>query len=171
LLRSLLVIIVARLCLVADPGALAQTGDAAQLQEAPSLSSQPLPSTRRVPAVPFHKEIFWTLVAFDAASAVTDGQTSRHNEQTYPEAREENSWLYGQRPSLGRYYGMFALIDGGGSFLSYKMLHSRHKILRTAGWIVMAELIGQHTVAWIGNVSGYKTVPAEAHAAYKLSED
>jgi hypothetical protein len=168
LLRSALIIIAAFFCLGADWSALAQAGGSLPLPDAPNPSPQPSsPSPAvRPQTIPSHKRIFWTLVAFDAASAVTDAQTSSHNEQTYPEAREQNSWLYGSRPSLARYYGMFALIDGGGSFLSYKMLHARHKILRTAGWIVMAELIGQHTVAWIGNVTEHKTVSSGPQAAY-----
>jgi hypothetical protein len=154
-------LIAACLSLLTTGGVCAQEAEPGQLPDAPSVSSQSSPPTAHQDAVVFHKKVFWSLVAVDAASAVADAQTSWHNEQTYPNGRELNSWLYGRKPSLGRYYGTFAVMDGGGLFLSYKLLHSRRKLLRTPGWALLAGLIGQHTDSWIYNVSvRQKTPPA-----------
>jgi len=99
----------------------------------------------------FHRKIFWPLVAALAASAVVDAQTSYSNELQYPNGHENSSWLLGRKPSLGRYYATFALIDGGGTFLSFKLLHSRHKPSRVAGWGVLAALTGEHLYGSIMN--------------------
>ena len=140
------------LSLLAAGGVRAQEAEPKQLPDAPGVSSQPSPSAARPDSVVFHKKVFWTLVAVDAGSAIADNQISWHHEQIDPNWYEQNSWLYGRRPSLGRYYASDVLMDGGGAFLSYKLLHSRRKLLRTAGWVLLAGLVGQHTYGWISNV-------------------
>jgi hypothetical protein len=115
----------------------------ASCQPAPAPVSTP---TQRVeqPAPVFHKKIFWALAGADAASAVADAQTSWHNEKMYPNSVEQNSWLYGRRPSLARYYGTFAAIDGGNALLSYRFLHSRHKAVRLLGWGELSFAVPNH---------------------------
>jgi len=142
LIRNFL--IAACLSLLSAGRVCAQEAEPGQLPDAPGVSSQPSPPTTRHDAVVFHKKIFWTLVGVDAASAVADAQTSWHNEQIDPNATELNSWLYGKRPSLARYYATDVVMDGGAAFLSYKLMHSRRKFLRTAGWGVIAFAAGQH---------------------------
>jgi hypothetical protein len=156
LIRNFLIAVC--LSLLAASGVYAQEAEPRQLPDAPGVSSQPSPPTAHQDAVVFHKKVFWSLVSVDAASAVADAQTSWHNEHIYPNGHEVNSWLYGRKPSLGRYYATFVVMDGGGSFLSYKLLHSRGKLRRTAGWVLLAGLIGQHTESWIYNVSVRETV-------------
>jgi len=107
----------------------------------------------------FHKKVFWTLVGIDAASAIADVQTSWHVEQTYPNSSEQNSWLYGQKPSLARYYATIALVDGGAIFLSYRLLHSRRRSFHIAGWILPTAAIAGHTEASIHNVRLHEATP------------
>ena len=135
------------ICLTAASAVHAQNAGT-ELPDAPVPNPPPL---ARQDAAVFHGKIFWPLVAALAASAVADAQTSHNDELQYPNGSEYNSWLYGRRPSLGRYYATFAVMDGGGSFLSYKLLHSRHKPLRVAGWGVIAALIGSHAAGAILN--------------------
>jgi hypothetical protein len=142
LIRNLL--IGACLSLLAAGSVCAQVAEPGQLPDAPGVSSQPSPPRARHDAVVFHKKIFWLLVAVDAASAVADTQTSWHNEQIDPDATELNSWLFGKRPSLARYYATDVVMDGGADFLSYKLLHSRRRFLRVAGWGVLTFAAGQH---------------------------
>jgi hypothetical protein len=129
-----------------------------QLPDAPGASTRPAPTAARQDAVAFHKKVFWTLVGVDAASSVADAQTSWHNEQMSPYLYEQNSWLYGRRPSLGRYYATDLVIDGGAAFLSYKLVHSRRRSLRVAGWILLAGAIAGHTQGWIYNVTAKQTI-------------
>lgn len=153
-------------CLVAASVSMyAQAAQPAQLPDAPAVSTQvPAPPAHQ-DAVVFHKKVFWTLVGVDAASAVADTQTSWHNEQMNAYGVEQNSWLYGRRPSLGRYYATDVLMDGGGAFLSYRLLRSQRRIFRIGGWALLGALIGQHTDGWIYNVSGRKTIlPAPPQA-------
>jgi hypothetical protein len=158
------------LCVFAASGVHAQQSDS-QLPDAPTALEQPRPtSTPPQSAVVFHTKAFWTLVAVDAASAVADAQTSWHNEQKYSNSYEQNSWLYGRRPSLGRYYATFAVIDGGGALLSYHLLHSRHKLARCAGWALLGGLVAQHTEGWIYNASAHATIlygPQNATVQYE----
>lgn len=108
--------------------------------------------------VVFHKKLFWSLVAVDAASAVADAQTSWHNERTYPNSVEHNSWLFGKRPSLGRYYATFAGMDGGAAFMSYKLLHARRRPLRVVGWGLLPISVGNHLYG-VGISEGIISVP------------
>ena len=132
------------LWLVAVGTLFAQEVKPAPLPEAPGTSSQPSSSPARSNAVVFHRKVFWSLVAVDAASAVADTQISHAGLQTCPNYREGNSWLYGPRPSLGRYYATDVVIDGGGALLSYWLLHSRHKPIRVFGWLPLAVTLGSH---------------------------
>lgn len=152
--RNLL--IAACLSLLAGGNMIAQDATPGKLPDAPGVSSQPSSTVRREVVV-FHTRVFWSLVAVDAASAVADTQTSWHDEQMFPNGSEENSWLYGQRPSRTRYYATDAVMDGGGAFLSYKLLHSRRKFLHTVGWVLLAGLVGQHTESWIHNIRLHET--------------
>ena len=132
-----------------------QQSGTAPLPDAPEVSPHSASSATRAPsqdAVVFHKKIFWSVVAVDAASAVADAQTSWHDLQVNPNLHEQQSWLLGRRPSLGRYYATFAVLDGGGAYLSYKLLHSRHRLFRIAGWGVLAYAVQEHTRGWIGSV-------------------
>jgi hypothetical protein len=135
-------------CLAVAGAAQAQN-DRAQLPDAPIPNPSP---TAHQDRVIFHKKIFWTMVAACGASAIADAQTSYSNEQRFPNGSESDDWLLGRRPSLGRYYATFALLDGAGSFLSYKLLHSRRKPLRVAGWGVLAGMTAAHAVGAIRNV-------------------
>ena len=147
------------LLLLATGSMLAQEAKPAPLPDAPSLSAQSLePQAQsqrhaRADAVVFHKKVFWVLVVVDAASTVADDQTSLQNEKIFPRGSEQNSWLLGRRPSAARYYATDAVIDGGGAFLSFKLLHSRRKLFRTAGWILLAGLVERHSEGWIHNLS------------------
>jgi hypothetical protein len=157
LIRNFL--IAACLSLLAAGSVCAQEAGPRQLPDAPGVSSQPSPPTARHDAVVFHKKVFWTLVGVDAASAVADAQTSSSNLQNYPNTTETNSWLYGRRPSLGRYYATFAVMDGGSAFLSYKLLHSRRKNFRRAGWGLLAFAAGEH-LYYVGINEGPVRYPA-----------
>jgi hypothetical protein len=143
----------ALLCLCARGGVYAQQSQS-QLPDAPAPAVQPVATPgRQQSVVVFHKKVFWTLVAVDAGSAIADAQTSWHNEQTYPNGSEQHSWLYGRKPTLERYYATFAVMDGGAVFLSYKLLRSRHKFLRLAGWAPLAGVLAAHTDGWVYNLS------------------
>jgi len=142
LIRNFL--IVACLSLLAAGSVCAQVAEPGQLPDAPGVSSQLPPPTAHQDVVVFHKKVFWSLVGVDAASAVADAQTSWHNEQIYPNTTEMNSWLYDRRPSLGRYYATFAVMDGGSAFLSYKLLHSRRNSFRMVGWGLLAAAAADH---------------------------
>jgi hypothetical protein len=157
LIRNFL--IAACLSLLSAGRVCAQQAEPERLPEAPSVSSQPSPPTARQDAVVFHKKVFWTLVGVDAASAVADAQTSWSNLQNYPNTTEINSWLYGRRPSLGRYYATFAVMDGGSAFFSYRLLHSRRKSFRMAGWSLLAVAAGEH-LYYVGVNEGPVRYPA-----------
>jgi hypothetical protein len=140
-------IVACLLCLVAASMVRAQnTGS-----EPPDIPMPNPPPRVRHDAVIFHDRIFWPLAAALAASAIADAQTSYSNELRYPTGHERNSWLLGRKPSLGRYYATFAVMDGGGSFVSYKLLHSHHKPLRAVGWGMLAALTGNHAGGAIEN--------------------
>lgn len=117
----------------------------------------PYPQAANLPFAPeqkpavFRNKIFWPLVGAYAASAIADAQTSYKNEQKFPKGTEQNDWLYGRRPSLARYYLTNAAIDGAATFISYKVLHSRRKSLRVAGWGLLAEGTASHASAAIAN--------------------
>lgn len=140
-----------------------QKADGAQLPDAPSAAEQPraTPASPRT-AVVFHKKAFWTLVAVDAASAVADAQTSWHIENLYPNSREQNSWLYGKRPGLARYYLTDLAVDGGSVLLSYKLLHARRRALRVMGWAVLGAVTAAHTEGWIHNTNQLSNAPPPA---------
>lgn len=146
------VLIIGWLCLGSAGAMQGQQADEARLPDAPAAVEATTPPTPQKGVV-FHKKLFWTLVGVDAASAAADVQTSWHNEQEYPNGYELNSWLYGRRPSLARYYATDAAIDGGGAFLGYKLLHSRRRLFRMAGWALLVGLVGQHTAGWSYNLS------------------
>jgi hypothetical protein len=124
-----------------------------QLPEAPSAAEQPSTAAVHRPPVVFHKKIFWTLVGVDAASAVADAQTSWNDLQMNPNGHEVNSWLYGRRPNLGRYYATFAAVDGAGCFVGDRLLRSRHRSLRILGWALPGAVVAGHAVAAIHNAS------------------
>jgi hypothetical protein len=125
-----------------------------ELAAAP-ISSRAQPVAQAAPV--FHKKVFWTLVGVDAASAVADAQLSRAGLQMYPNTYEQNSWLYGRRPSLGWYYATDVLTDAGGTLLSYGLLHSRRKALRILGWALPIALTGTHAdgaIRWAVVIEG-----------------
>jgi len=132
----------------------AQKRDGAQLPDAPAaahgLSTVPAEAPK---GVVFHKKLFWSLVTADAGSAIADAQTSRHNEDLYPNSYEQNSWLYGKRPSLARYYVTDLAVDGGSALISYELLHSHRRGLRTTGWSLLGAVLVAHTEGWIYNVN------------------
>ena len=135
------------LCLTAASAVHAQNAGT-ELPDAPV--PNPAPVVRQDTVI-FHNRIFWPLVAAVASSAIADAQTSYSNELRYPNGHENSSWLLGRKPSLGRYYATFAVIDGSATFLSYKLLHSRHKPLRVVGWGVLFVLTGDHLYGAIRN--------------------
>jgi len=94
--------------------------------------------------VVFPRKIFWPLVAACGTAAVVDAQTSHAYIVSHPNATETGAWLLGRRPSLGRYYVTFAVMDGGAAIISYKLLHSRRKPLRVIGWSLLGGLTAIH---------------------------
>jgi hypothetical protein len=102
------------------------------------------PSTAAHPVV-FNKRAYWSLVAACGTAAILDAQMSHADLVRHPTHFEAGSWLLGRRPSLGRYYAMFALLDGGTAVISYKLQHSRHKPLRIVGWSILGYLTAVHT--------------------------
>lgn len=119
------------------------------LPEAPSSAAKVPVSASETPAgsqnnVVFHKKVFWSLVATCGTAAVYDAQMSHSYEATHPNSHEAASWLLGRRPSLGRYYATFAVMDGGAALISYKLLHARRKPLRVLGWSLLAGLTAIH---------------------------
>ena len=102
------------------------------------------PSTEAKPVV-FQKRAYWSLVAACGTAAIFDAQMSHADLVNHPDHIEAGSWLLGRRPSLGRYYAMFALLDGGTALVSYKLLHSRHKPVRIVGWGLLGGLTVIHT--------------------------
>ena len=155
LIRRLLIAVC--LSLLAAGRVCAQEAEPKQLPDAPGVSSQPSPPTARQDAVVFHKKVFWSLVAVDAASAVADAQLSRAGLRMFPTGHEQNSWLYGRRPSLGRYYATDVVTDGGSAFLSYKLLHSRRRAFRIVGWGLPVAATGGHAdgaIRWAVLIEG-----------------
>ncbi len=154
------------LSLLAAGRVCAQVAEPGQLPDAPGVSPQPSPPTARQDAVVFHKKVFWTLVGVDAASAVADAQISRAGLSMFPNRTEQNSWLYGRRPSLGRYYATDVVTDVGGAFLSYKLLHSRRQSLRVLGWALPIALAVSHAdgaIRWAILIDGApsgRSIPA-----------
>ena len=142
LIRNFL--IVAWLSLLAVNSVRAQEAGPRQLPDALGTSSRPSPPAVRHEAVVLHKKVYWALVGVDAASAVADAQISRAGLQMYPTIQEKNSWLYGRRPSLGRYYATDVVTDAGSAFLSYRLLHSRRRPLRILGLALPAAMAGMH---------------------------
>lgn len=93
----------------------------------------------------FRPNIFWPLVAACGSAAVVDGKMSRTYLDTHPMSEEiDSAWLVGRRPSLGRYYATFVVLDGGGALISYKLLHSRRKAFRVVGWSILGGLTYIH---------------------------
>jgi hypothetical protein len=130
-----------------------QLPDAPVAFAAPSPSSQPSQAPMQQDEVVFQKKVFWSLVAVDAGSAIADAQISRTGLRTCPNYREQNSWLYGLRPTLGRYYATNAVMDSGSAFLAYKLLHSHYRIVRMLGWLPLAVTTGGHAdgaIRWAG---------------------
>jgi hypothetical protein len=95
--------------------------------------------------VDFPKKVYWPLVAACGTAAVFDAQMSHGYLTRHPDQIESGSWLLGRRPSLGRYYATFAIMDGGVAVISYKLLHSRHKPLRVIGWGLLGGQTAIHT--------------------------
>jgi hypothetical protein len=143
-------LVVASLCLVASGVARAQGDEKRPLPDIPVPSTQPPPPAAET--MIFHRKVFWSLVAVDAASAVADAQTSWDNLQQNPNLHENLSWLLGRRPGLARYYLTFAAIDGASGFISFRLLHSQRKTLRIAGWGLLGGMIALHTDGWIHNI-------------------
>ena len=125
-----------------------QSSGAAQPPDAPTPSFQVTPQQN---SVAFHAKVFWPMVGALAGSIIADAQTSYNGEQRFPKGYELNSWLYGLRPSLARYYLTDVAIDGAGVFISYKLLHSRRKFFRVAGWTLLAGQTAGHTTGAIYN--------------------
>lgn len=71
-------------------------------------SLKPVPNT-----VVFHRKIFWPLVAACGTAVVLDAQMSHNYETSHPNSLDSSAWLVGRRPSLGRYYATFIVLDGG----------------------------------------------------------
>lgn len=144
--KTVLTFLVAILCLTA-----ARADD---LPDAPSNNpierpvtttpTAPKPSRVRSPVV-FNKRAYWSLVAACGTAAVFDAQMSHTDLVNHPDHTENGSWLLGRRPSLSRYYAMFALMDGGTAVISYKLLHSRRRPLRIVGWGLLGGLTAIHT--------------------------
>jgi hypothetical protein len=84
-------------------------------------------------------------VAACGTAAIFDAQMSHSYLVTHPATTENGSWLLGQRPSLGRYYAMFAVLDGGAAVISHKSVHSRRKPVRIVGWSILGGLTAIHT--------------------------
>jgi hypothetical protein len=125
-----------------------QSPGAAQPPDAPVPSSQVTPQQK---PVVFHTKVFWPMVGVCAGSIIADVQTSYNVEQRSPKGSELNSWLFGRRPSRARYYVTNAAIDGTEAFISYKLLHSRRKFFRVAGWTLLAGQIAGHVSGAIYN--------------------
>jgi hypothetical protein len=144
-----------------EPARSEQLPDAPAPNAAPSKlivrQDNPGAPPERTNQVVFHKNIYWTLVVVDAGSAVADAQTGWNIEQS-TNGYEENSWLYGRKPSLARYYLTDLATDGGSAVLSYVFLHSRHRWLRVAGWCLPAGAIAGHTDGWIYNITRHQTL-------------
>jgi len=136
-------------CLALGTPDFAQSTQAVELPDAAGVTPAPSPSVRPHGDVRFRKKIFWTFVAVDAASAVSDTQISRAGLQICQRSSEANSWLYGQKPGLGRYYATDIVLDGGADLLSYKALHSHHKPLHLLGWLPLAVMAGSHATGAI----------------------
>ncbi len=103
------------------------------------------PSPQLTNPVLFRKNFFWPLVAACGTAAIFDAQMSHSHSVKYPNSTETSSWLLGQRPSLGRYYATFAVMDGGTAFASYKLLRSHRKTVRVIGWGILGGLAAIHT--------------------------
>jgi hypothetical protein len=122
---------------------------AQDLPDAPSnnpRTTTPVSSTRSSEPKPvvFNKQAYWSLVAACGTAAIFDAQMSHADLVNHPNHIEAGSWLLGSRPSLGRYYAMFALLDGGTAAISYKLLHSRRKPVRIIGWGLLGGLTVIH---------------------------
>jgi hypothetical protein len=121
----------------------------------PTLTAVGLPAAASAPAsqvtpnrrtsVVFPARVYWPLVAACGTAAIFDAQMSHSFLVSHPDTTENGSWLLGQRPSLGRYYAMFAVLDGGVAVISYKLVHSRRKPVRIVGWSILGGLTAIHT--------------------------
>jgi len=117
---------------------------AVQLPSPTRSSDVAVPPNRRTGVV-FPKKVYWPLVAACGTAAIFDAQMSYSYEVSHPTSSDSGAWLVGKRPSLGRYYATFAVLDGGTVLISYKLLHSRRKAVRIIGWGLLGGVTAIHT--------------------------
>ena len=122
------------------PNAPARQGASAS----PSSTAGEMASASQRETAIFPKKVFWPTVAALGTSAAFDAQMSRTYLVDHPNAHEAQSWLLGKRPSLGRYYATFAVMDGAAAVISYKLLHSHRKPVRVIGWSMIGSLTALH---------------------------
>ena len=118
---------------------LAGSAYAAKLPEAPSSSKPKTP------------KLFWVATGIYAGAIVADGQTTMRIINNGG-VESWNSWLYGMRPTHARFYTTSTAMDGMQIALSYKLIRSRRKWMRVAGWALLAGGIEEHVRGAIHNV-------------------
>jgi hypothetical protein len=117
---------------------LAGVCQAQALPDAPSAS-------RRTP------KAFWVLTAAYGASVVADAETTAAFVQVQC-VEGWNPWLYGKRPSRARFYAAAGAMAVSTVFASRKMVRSRKKLVRAAGWTLLAGMAQGHARGAIHNI-------------------
>jgi hypothetical protein len=131
---------------VPQPGALA---------EPPAL--RPVAKPAKLPNLqPFRRKVFLAEVAAYTVPNILDGiSTVRGVRRGFTEAQfpEGASELLGRRPGTGRYVLTMGAMETASVLASYRLLHSRSRVLRMLGHGLMAEGSIDHSIGFISNLS------------------
>ena len=119
----------------------------------PAFRSTTEMSEARIP--PFHKRIFVTEVTAYTAANIVDGITTVRGvkrgftEAPFPRGASE---FLGRRPGATRYVLTMGAMQVAANFASYRLQHSRSRVLRMLGHSIMAEGIVDHTSGFVNNL-------------------
>jgi hypothetical protein len=105
---------------------------------------------------PFRKKVFVAEIAAYTVPNILDGiSTVRGVRRGFTEAQfpEGASELLGRRPGTGRYVLTMGVMEAASVLASYRLLHSRSRVLRMLGHGLMAEGSIDHSVGFISNLS------------------
>lgn len=108
---------------------------------------------------------FWSSVAANQATTAFDGWTTlRAQNRGYRELDfpQGSAQLYGRYPTIYRYALVSEGLNGLEMFAGWHLMHSRHRWLRTAGRVLIADQTAEHLQGGSRNL--FLPTPMHAHA-------
>lgn len=96
------------------------------------------------------------LLAMAAAVATVMDVESTVRAQRDPEAVEVNSWIYGERPSRARMYGVNLPLAAGFAYLAYNLKRSSSPSSHSSAWRAPLLLLSAgHAAAALANLVNF----------------